>query len=227
MPIRIVIVEDQPFCRDVIRWLWVEKLGYEVAAEAASSWEAVEVIRRERPELALIDLHLADENQWTGFDVAAVIAKELPQVRCVLMSAHCNDMVIHRLEQARPFGFIDKDFHGMEQLRHALQEVAEGRQYFSAGYFDAVARQRQDPDVFYKLLSRREQQALTLIADTMSDREIAACMGLALSTAATYRATIMRKLGQHSTSKLVKYAIDHGFAQFGQRPGLPAPNCLA
>lgn len=149
-----------------------------------------------------------------GTDIVQALAVELPFIRCLLMSASCNNVTVHRIEQARSWGFIDKNFHGVAAFRHALAEVAAGRRYFSPMYEEARSSRRKDQQSFDKLLTRREQEVLSLIGASMSDEEIAAMLGLTVSTVATHRRNLLGKLQVGSTPKLIKYALEEGFSYY-------------
>lgn len=224
MPVEIVIVDDQFLSREYIRRVCTDVLGFVVLGMAASQSAAVELIRSKRPHLVLLDLSLGTDG-GTGFGVADTIRKEMPDVSCVFMSVHCTEEVIRRVELARPLGFLDKNFHAAEVFENALRSVAEGKPYFSSVYRKALERRHRASNAYFRLLTDREQEILALIANAMTDAEIAALLGLAVSTVETHRHRILRKLGQDSTPKLMKFAIDCGFNQFGG-PELPGPNCL-
>jgi len=127
---------------------------------------------------------------------------------------------------ARVSGFIDKNLRETAELEHGLRMVSAGQTYFSSSYYKAQRRREESPGDYDLLLTERERDVLALTARAMSDAEIAAFLGMALRTVETHRSRIMRKLDLHSTPKLMKFALDRGFGQFGDE-NLPAANCMA
>lgn len=213
-------------CRDFVRRLCLEIPGCQVVGEATTLSEALDIIRWEAPDLVLIDLNLADWQYGRGFDVAEIAGREFPLMHRVFMSVHCHGLVARRIAEARAFGFIDKTFNAVDLFRQALREVVAGRPYFSPCYYKALERLRLDPQGETRLLTNRELEVLSLVGHALSDAEIAARLDLSVSTVEKCRQHIMQKLDLPSSLKLMKFAIDRGYTQFGGFD-LPAPNCLA
>jgi DNA-binding NarL/FixJ family response regulator len=221
--VKLVIVDDQLSLREMLGVFSELFWKHTVVGSCGEGREALPLIRRTQPDVVLLDLMLPD---ISGFEVAAQVGAACPQVRCLFMSADSTELTFLRVEQAGACGFIDKNTSVMTEIETALRTVAAGRTFYSASYLHRLRRRLTDPLSFDKLLTAREQEVLALIGHGRSDGEIAACLGLAVNTVATHRSRLMHKLNLHSTPKLMKYATDHGFTQYG-REQLPAANCLA
>jgi len=173
--------------------------------------EAYELVARTQPELVLLDLVLIG---GTGFDVAAKVTRDYPNVRCVVISAHCSDMMVYHIHKSGLFGFIDKNNADIAEMRTAMGVLIKGHKYFSSFYQKAMLRLCMDGSAFYKILTERELEVVGLIGNTLSDEEIAKALQIAEATVGTHRRNILRKLRLDGTPKLIQYANKHGISDF-------------
>lgn len=208
--------------RQVISSICARQFGHEVLGETESGVTAVEMILRLKPDVVLLDLSLPDMD---GFNVVDRVTAKLPSVRILVLSSHCDDYTLFRVDQTGVHGFLDKASNTVEMLRDALREVDAGRCYFSETFQRARLARRQDPNSFLKVLSEWERAILALIGQGLSDAEIATRLNIAPSTAQKHRSNLLRKLGVKNTPKLIAFAIEHGFTQIalkdGARPAFP------
>lgn len=201
--------------RDVIRKACVD-FGYTVVGATESGTQAVEQIRELKPEVVVLDLSLPDLD---GFTVIDRVLLAQPDLRILVLSSHCDDYTLFRVERAGVHGFIDKNTNTVETLREALLAIASGRIYFSAAFQEARLSRRSDPQSFTKVLSERERAVLSLIGQGLSDEEIGERLTLSARTVQSHRSNILRKLGLKNTPKLIAFAIEHGFTQIPTRHG--------
>ncbi|MEO7597694.1 MAG: response regulator transcription factor [Opitutus sp.] len=217
---RIVIVEDHLMFRDLIRKSCSKRFGIDVVGETDSGASAVELITRLQPDAAVLDLSLPDID---GFEVVEQVLKVHPTLRILIMSSHCDDYTLFRVERSRVHGFIDKNSNTVETLRVALNALKEGRVYYSAEFQTRQKLRRADQMSFNKVLTERERIVLGLIAQGMNDDEIGERLDLTPRTAQTHRSRLLRKLRVNGTPKLIAYAARIGFNQVVSRLGsLPA-----
>ncbi len=214
MSARIVIVEDQPWCRTYLREVCTRKLKLEVVGETANGTEAIALINQLVPDIALIDLHLEGDN---GFVVAEKVAATLPAVRLVFMSVSCLPLTVARIARTPVHGFIDKNFREPQAFVWAMQEVMGGRKFFSPSYWVEIRRQKLDPNAADKVLTRCELQVVRLVGQCWSDGEIAAKIGSNPKTVQTHRLVATRKLGLETRESLIAYAIRQGFTEFPEQ----------
>jgi len=201
--------------RDVIRKACAD-FGYTVVGATESGAEAIEQIRELKPEVVVLDLSLPDLD---GFTVIDRVLLAQPDVRILVLSSHCDDYTLFRVERAGVHGFIDKNTNTVETLREALLAIASGHIYFSAAFQEARLSRRSDPQSFTKVLSERERAVLSLIGQGLSDEEIGERLTLSARTVQSHRSNILRKLGLKNTPKLIAFAIEHGFTQIPTRHG--------
>lgn len=208
--------------RDVIRKICVAQFGHEVVGETESGRKAVEMILQTKPDVVILDLSLPDLD---GFTVVDRVQRELPGLRILVLSSHCDDYTLFRVEQTGVHGFLDKTTNSVETLRDALREIAAGRVYFSESFQQARLARRTNPNSFTKVLSEWERAILSLVGQGLSDAEIGKRLTLSPRTVQTHRSHLLRKLAIKNTPKLIAFAIENGFTQVppkaGSRPTFP------
>ncbi|MGH7994740.1 MAG: response regulator [Opitutaceae bacterium] len=206
---RIALVEDHLFVRDVLRLACGRDFGHEIVAEAAEGAAAIPLLMAAEPDLLVLDLHLPDRD---GLEVLDEVRSRRPLQRALILSSRCDPYTVHRIGRAGVCGFIDKGSHSLAMIGAALAAIAEGRRYFSPAFVALRAACRRDPRSFDKLLSEREQSVLVWLCRSGSDREISSRLGIAPETVEKHRSNLRRKLGLHSTAELLRYARAQGFA---------------
>lgn len=215
---RILIVEDQAIFREILRNLCARDLGQEVLGEASDGEKALELSRALAPDLVLLDLELPVRD---GFSVIAALRTHKPSPRILVLSSHCDDFTVLRIEQYGVDGFVDKNTSTAAGLGEAFAAIERGGRYFSPTFQRVRAARRRDSGSFDKLLSEREQGVLALIGELRDDAEIGRILGIRERTVETHRFNIMRKLGLDSRLSLERFARDHGFTRSAVkgRPG--------
>lgn len=202
--------------REVLRKVCAEDLGLVVAGEAGDGRSAVPLVMRTTPDLVLLDLHLPGLD---GFGVVAALRHQLPELRILVLSSHCDAHTVYRIERARVQGFVDKNTSAVASLKQAITAVSSGQTYFSEAFRRVKAVRHGDPFSFDKVLSDRECMLLALIGEPLTDAEIAARLDISRGTVEKHRFNIMGKLGLKSTAQLVRYAVEHGFTLSAGRGG--------
>lgn len=212
-PIRIVLADDHPMMRAGIRAMLQEVPEAEVVGEAGDGHEALAQVEKLRPHLLLTDVAMPGLN---GLDLAARLAKDLPEVRVIVLSMHASEQYVRRAMQAGAAGYVLKDA-GPEELRLAVAAVARGESYLSpaiskqviSGYLGGTG---QEPTSLERL-TPRQREVLQLIAEGLRTKEIAKKLGISSRTVETYRAQLMEQLAIRDVAGLVRYAISAGLVQ--------------
>ena len=184
--------------------------------ETASGKAGVELILRLAPDMVILDLSLPDMD---GFNVADRVLTAKPSTRILVVSSHCDDYTLFRVEKSGVHGFLDKNSNTLETLGNALVAIDAGRIYFSETYLDAKLARRNDPRSFVKILSEWERAILSLIGQGLTDEELGQRLKLSPRTVQTHRSNILRKLDIKGTPKLIAFAIEHGFTQVPTKRG--------
>lgn len=215
MPVRVVLVDDHRILRDGLRLILRGAPDCVVAGEAGDGRAALECVRRERPDLVLMDLQLPDE---TGIVCSQHILAEFPETRILVLSASPDLSLVREALRLGARGYVMKD-EAAEELVRAIRTVMQGQVHLSPAAATALAGDLQaaaaaPPSAPSPRLSERETAVLRHIVAGLRNKEIAAELGVGVKSVETYRARVMAKLGCPTTAELVRYAI---------RTGLVAP----
>ncbi len=203
MRIRLLIVDDHPIVRAGIRAV-VEARGFEVLAEAGTGEEAVEAARELRPDVVLCDLRLGD-----GMDGVATTAalRALPGAPAVLiLTTFDHDAQIVRAVEAGAAGYLLKEV-GVEVISRAIVDAAAGSAVLTPGGDARLVAALRAPRV---ALTAREGEVLALVAEGLSNREIAATLFVSEATVKTHVVHLLDKLGADSRTGAVSAARRSG-----------------
>jgi DNA-binding NarL/FixJ family response regulator len=209
-PTRIVLADDHRLVRAGIRSLLEDIKGAEVVAEAEDGREALRLIEKHQPDIALLDIGMPGLG---GLEVAAQTAELSPGTRVVILSMHAAGPFVARALRVGVAGYLLKDAAPAE-LRQAIAAVANGDVYLSPaisrqvveGFADGAAT-AEDP---LGKLTARQREILQLIAEGRTTKQIAGDLNVSAKTVETHRAQLMERLGIHDVPGLVRFAIRVG-----------------
>jgi two-component system, NarL family, invasion response regulator UvrY len=202
--IEILLVDDHTIFRSGLRRLISDKPDIRVTAEAASSAEAMSVVRDQDFELVILDINL---NGRSGFEVLEGIRRTKQGLPVLVMSMYPEAQFGAAAVRAGANGYLSKDATP-EALFNAIRTVAGGRSYLSE--IAAPAEGGDDAPPPHYRLSARELQILQLIVAGKSLTEIGRLTFISVKTVSTYRSRILEKLNLGSNAQLIEYAIRHG-----------------
>ena len=209
MAIRVVIADDHQIVRQGFRAL-LEKDGFEVVGEAEDGAEAVRLVKRLAPDIALLDIAMPNLN---GIDAAREIQRASPDTRTILLTMFSEDHRLLEALRAGVSGYLLKT-RAVEDLVRAIRDVTRGGVYLSRGLSrDVVDAYLARKPLVTVELSPRERQVLQLVAEGKTTKEVASLLGVGVKTAESHRGRIMAKLNIHETAGLVRYAIREGIIQ--------------
>lgn len=204
---RVMIVEDQGLVRAFFeRWL-AGLPQFLLAGSGRSGEEALPLLEKERPDVAIVDLQLPGMD---GLEFVRVARQVRPQLRALVVSSLMDPLALTRVREAEVEGYVEKDATP-ELLAEALKAVAAGRRYFSRKFSDTLAREGARAEGVGKILSKREQQVLELVLGKNSNRDIADLMKLSVRTVEFHRANLMAKLNATNLEELVDAARLRGW----------------
>jgi DNA-binding NarL/FixJ family response regulator len=209
VPTRVLIADDHEMVRDGLRRVIEQSGEFTVVAEAGDGRQAVLLAREHRPDIAVIDLWMPG---FTGEEATRRITEDNCDTRVLVLSAHEDWHRVRSALQAGALGYVVKSA-ATSELVEALRALCAGRAYLSpavAHHVVGAAGIGGAPRSPLAQLTEREREVLSLIAEGLSSKEIAARLGHSPKTAETHRASVMRKLGVHKTSSLVRIAIREG-----------------
>ena len=211
--IRVVLVDDQTLVRRGIRSLLELAGDIAIVAEASDGEEGIEVIRRERPEVVLLDVRMPKK---TGIDVLRELKSSVTLPPTILLTTFDDDEALLDGVKSGARGYLLKDVT-LEQLTDAIRTVAAGGTVIRPAVTERVLRGlEQLPREFDASpqpdpLTRREQEILRLMAGGYSNREIAGALGTAEGTVKNHASSILSKLGVRDRTRAVLKAIERGY----------------
>jgi DNA-binding NarL/FixJ family response regulator len=207
--LRILIAEDHDVVRRGLRGLIGAREGWELAGEARTGRQAVELARRFSPDVVVIDLSLPE---LSGLDAIRQIRAEVPGVEVAVFSMHEDDVFVGDAVAAGARAYVLKSEPGGRVL-DAVEALARHETYFTPRVADLLvralvrARSGTPPGSGTEPLTEREREVAQLLVDGLASRAVAARLGITTKTVDTHRSAIMRKLGLASIADLVRYAI--------------------
>ncbi|MGD9408759.1 MAG: response regulator transcription factor [Thiohalocapsa sp.] len=206
-PSRILVVDDHPLVRAGLRSLFDDEPDLTVCAEAGNVHDAIESVRTQQPDLALIDISLDDGN---GIELIKRLKAHTPELKTLVCSVHDESLFAERAINAGARGYVSK--HQLtEQILEAVRQVLSGRIYLSEEMVEHVingfAKKRDASTPSIHDLSDRELEVFGLIGQGLSTSKIAERLHLSVKTIETHREKIKRKLGLTSGGELVRHAV--------------------
>lgn len=211
--IRVVLIDDQTLVRRGIRALLELAGDVEIVAEAGDGLDGADVIRRERPDVVLLDVRMP---KASGLDLLHELraAGELPAT--ILLTTFDDDEALLEGVKAGARGYLLKDV-SLEQLTGAIRAVAAGETLIRPAVTERVLRGlehvRRDFDALEPPdpLTKREIEILRLMAGGYSNREIAGALGTAEGTVKNHASSILSKLGVRDRTRAVLKALERGY----------------
>jgi len=202
---RVVVVDDHASIRQMLGIVLAREGPYEMVGEAGTGFEALKVCRRLKPQLVVLDLILPELN---GVEVLRTLRAEMRETRFMVYSGTLNRSLIVEALQARPHGFVHKS-DALPTFCEALRAVVGGCSYFTPFATKLMDDERQVCTASARLTDR-ERAVLQMIAEGMSNKEMASRFAIAPKTVEHHRAQVMQKLGMHDVATLTRYAVRVG-----------------
>ena len=212
MSITVLIADDHAVVRDGLRSLLEAQPDIEVVGDAANGREAVELVAKLRPDVAIVDITMPELN---GIDATYQMRQISPSTEIVILSMHANKSHVGRALQAGAHGYLIKESAGIEVVE-AVRTISAGHRYLSQTVSDAVIddyvaqRNASEHRSSLESLSVREREVLQLVVEGKTSAEIATVLNLSPKTVESYRSRLMQKLDIGDLPSLVKYAIRQG-----------------
>jgi DNA-binding NarL/FixJ family response regulator len=205
---RIVLVDDHPLFRKGLEQLIHSEDSFAVCGEAGNAAEAMDVIRKLNPDLAIVDLSLPGAN---GIELIKNIRAEFPKLPILVLSMHDESLYAVRALRAGADGYVMKH-EAMANVIHAIREVFNGRPYLSPAMAAQVItefahRHAEGETDAVEKLSDRELEILELIGKGKEVREIAKVLHLSPKTVETHRAHIKDKLDLKNSREVARFAL--------------------
>lgn len=221
MAIRVFLLDDHEIVRRGVRDLIEADGDIEVVGEASTAEEALRRIPAVSPQVAVLDVRLPDGN---GVEVCREIRSRRPDVQCLMLTSFADDEALFDAIMAGAAGYVLKQVRGSD-LIDGIRRVAEGQSLLDPHVTAKVLeRLRRGPeeDERYATLTDQERQTLELLAEGLTNRQIADRMYLAEKTIKNYVSNLLTKLGMHRRTEAAVYAArlaDRRYPPPGRGPG--------
>jgi two-component system response regulator NreC len=207
--IRVFLADDHAVLRAGLRALLEATGDMTVIGEAGDGREALSIIERETPDVAVLDVSMPELG---GIEAAEIVHERSPEVKILILSAVSDVVSVHRALRAGAQGYLPKFCAGTE-LVAAIRKVHAGQRYLAQSITEAVV-DAYARDVRAKspleALSGRERQVLQLSAEGRSAPDIGKLLSISPRTIETYRARLAEKLGIKNNRELILFAVKHG-----------------
>jgi DNA-binding NarL/FixJ family response regulator len=209
--VRILVADDHEVVRQGLRALLQTQPGWEVAWEAGTGREAVEIAKRVKPDVNVLDLSMPDMN---GLEATRQILGHDSQSEVLILTMHESEQLIRDVLDAGARGYVLKSDAGRD-LVAAVDALQQHKLFFTskvasmvlAEYLKTQREGRNGSSSSSSLLSPREREIVQLLAEGKTNKEVSATLNISVKTAETHRHHIMQKLELRSIADLVHYAI--------------------
>ncbi len=209
--IRVVLADDHTILREGVRALLTQTADIEVVGEAASGEDAIERCATLHPDVIVMDVSMPGLG---GFEATLQIRRDHPDIKVVVLTQYDDHEYVRRFIQAGVAGYLLKRSVGRE-LPESIRAAARGGLVLDP----EIAHEAVRPEPLrgpasgsgrYDSLTDREKQVLKLVAEGQSNKDIANLLDISVKTAMSHREHLMDKLGLHSRTELIHFAIREG-----------------
>ena len=206
--IKVLLADDHSIVRAGLRRIVEESGEMEVIAEAADGKEAIQLVRKIAPDVAVIDISMPGLD---GLEVISQLQVHSPQLPVIILTMHEEGQYVVRAIEAGAMGYITKQ-SAPEQLVKAIRKVHAGHRYLTDEAAEALALRIAKGDGHQSpldSLSMRELQVLRRLALGHTNREIASAYNISIKTVDTYRSRLLKKLNLRNNAELSRFAIQN------------------
>ena len=207
--IRLLLVDDHAVVRSGLRMLLDSQPDMEIVGEAQSGEEAITLVEAQKPDVVLMDVQMP---QMNGIETTEKIKADRPETAVLALTMYEKDQYFFEMLRAGASGYVPKRA-APDELVKAIRTVMRGEVYLYPSMATLLVQDylgEGDDEPACEDLTPREQEVLTLIAESLTNAEIAEQLTISVRTVDRHRENIMRKLNMHNRIDLVKFAIKKG-----------------
>ena len=206
--IKVLLADDHSIVRAGLRRIVEESGDMEVVAEADDGREAIQLVQKTDPDVAVVDISMPGLD---GLEVIGRLRTLRPKLPILVLTMHEEGQYVVRAIQAGAMGYLTKQ-SAPEQLVKAIRKIYDGQRYITDEAAESLAlRVAKGSNGKSPLdsLSMRELQVLRRLAMGHTNREIASAYHISIKTVDTYRARLLKKLGLRNNAELSRFAIQN------------------
>lgn len=211
MTVTVLLADDHPIVRQGLRHLLEAEPDLKIVGEASDGLQAVQFTEKFKPNVLIVDIMMPGLN---GLEVLRQIKDRSPSTCSIVLSMQSADVYVVEALKSGALGYVLKET-GPSELVNAVQQVIEGKRYLSPRLserlIDVLLQTSEeitlDP---YETLTNREREILQMAAEGMTTAVIAKRLSISPRTAELHRGRMMDKLGLHTQTELILYALKRG-----------------
>ena len=202
MVIKVFIVDDHYMVIEGIHSLLQNEIDIEWTGHATNASSCMAYLQQQTPDVILMDISLPDKS---GIDLCREVKEKFPGIYILGLSTFNQQSFIEKMMNSGASGYVLKNAT-REELTEGIRTVITGRQYLS---FDAATALRQvPPQSNIPLITRREKEVLGLIADGLTNNEIAKNLFISVATVDTHRKNLLAKFECKNIASLIRFAVN-------------------
>jgi DNA-binding NarL/FixJ family response regulator len=211
---KLLLADDHVVMRQGLKTILAEETDLEVVGEADNGREALRLVSEMRPDLVLMDISMPGLN---GIEATRQIRQNYPEIKVVILSMYASEEYVWQVLRAGASGYVLKQ-SDLTVVLTAIRAALSGETFLSPPlsrtaideYASRAEARGQADDL--ELLTAREREVLQLLAEGLSNQEIAGKLSISVKTVETHRSNMMHKLGVKDKTGLIKYALRKGWA---------------
>lgn len=202
MSVKILIVDDHPLVLEGLKSLLTNVEGISVVGTASNAFDAITFLKENPVDITFLDINLPD---ISGIELCKKIKEQFPEIKTLALSTFSERAYVSRMIQNGASGYLIKS-SSKEEILEAVRQVQAGG-YFMNVNFDQHANPGPKPTPF---LTRREKEVLLLIAEGMTNPQIAEKLFVSVTTVNSHRQNLLMKFEVSNTASLIKLAAGSG-----------------
>jgi DNA-binding NarL/FixJ family response regulator len=201
-------VDDHEIVRKGLKSVLEARKDWEIIGEATTGREAVEMVEELKPDVVVMDISMPELN---GLEAVRQIVKIAPRTEVLVLTMHESEDLVREVLEAGARGYLLKS-DASRQLISAVEALRIHKPYLTSRVNEVVLTgylggKPLKGETSGGRLTPREREIVQLLAEGLTNKEIANTLNISVKTAETHRTNIMRKLDLHSVSELVRYAV--------------------
>lgn len=202
--LQILIADDHELIRKGLRAVIENEIGWKICGEACNGRQAVALAKQLQPDVVILDITMPELN---GLEATRQIHQALPKTEVLILTMHDSEQLVGEVLAAGARGYIVKT-DTSRLLVSALEALEQHKPFFSGTASEVVlgAYLGAGPRPLARLTAR-EREIVQLLAEGKTNKVAAVALGVSVKTVDAHRANLMQKLGLHSVTDLVRYAI--------------------
>ncbi len=216
--IKVVLADDHKIVRDGVKAFLTNDNDIHVVGEAANGLELLDLLARQEADVAVVDINMP---AMDGFEATKQIKEKFAKVKVLILSMLDHENYINRMFEAGASGYMMKNT-SREEFMNGLRIVASGQKFICAeialNLLRKVSNQPSKPSVSASAplkttnneLSKREVEVLRLIAEGLTNAEIADKLFTSKRTIESHRQSLLEKTQSNNTATLIRYAVSNG-----------------